>query len=227
MSLNTSAIIVAAGSGKRMGLDRNKLFLEVAGLPIIQHTWRRIDQAPEITEVILVIRDDNEEDFESVARVLQPTKPYRYVVGGKERQDSVSNGIAAASPENKIILIHDGARPCASPDLVSATIVKAASTGAAVAASRVVDTIKSSEDGQTIGAHLDRSTLWAVQTPQTFQAEVIKKALAAVKERGLSITDDTAACELIGQPVSLIAWPDPNPKATSPSDLPYLEILLT
>lgn len=209
-----------------MGADRNKLFLEVAGKTIIEHTWRQIDQTPEVNEVILVIRDDNQADFELIADQLKPTKPYKFVAGGAERQDSVTNGINAAASENAILLIHDGARPCASPALISATVKAAATDGAAVAASQVVDTIKASTDGKTIGEHLDRSRLWAVQTPQTFKADVIKAALKAVKDQGLQITDDTAACDFIGHPVTLVSWPEPNPKATSPSDLPYLEMLL-
>jgi 2-C-methyl-D-erythritol 4-phosphate cytidylyltransferase len=95
-----------------------------------------------------------------------------------------------------------------------------------VAAQRVSDTIKQSDDGQTITRHLDRSRLWAVQTPQAFRAEVIRKALAAVREKGLLVTDDTAACELIGQPVRLVDCTMPNPKVTVPADLHYIEMLL-
>jgi 2-C-methyl-D-erythritol 4-phosphate cytidylyltransferase len=90
----------------------------------------------------------------------------------------------------------------------------------------VVDTIKDSTDGKTISGHLERSRLWAVQTPQTFQVAVIRKALSLVKERGLLVTDDTAACELIGQPVRLVDCATPNPKATAPADIPWLDILL-
>lgn len=126
----------------------------------------------------------------------------------------------------EIVAIHDGARPCVTHELIAATIQAARETGAAVAAQRVVDTIKDSTDGQTISGHLERSRLWAVQTPQTFQVPVIRKALSVVKEKGLLVTDDTAACELIGQPVRLVECATPNPKATAPSDIPWLEILL-
>jgi 2-C-methyl-D-erythritol 4-phosphate cytidylyltransferase len=95
-----------------------------------------------------------------------------------------------------------------------------------VAAQRVTDTIKQSDDGKVIARHLDRSRLWAVQTPQTFRVEVIRKALSAVREKGLLVTDDTAACELIGQPVRLVESVKPNPKVTVPADLHYIELLL-
>ena len=122
--------------------------------------------------------------------------------------------------------IQDGARPCTSSELIEATIDAARETGAAVAAQRVTDTIKQSDDGQFIARHLDRSRLWAVQTPQTFRVEVIRKALGAVREKGLIVTDDTAACELIGQPVRLVESLKPNPKVTLPSDLHYIGLLL-
>ena len=95
-----------------------------------------------------------------------------------------------------------------------------------MAAQHVSDTIKQSDDGQIIARHLDRSRLWAVQTPQTFRVEVIRKALRAVREKGLLVTDDTAACELIGQPVRLIESARPNPKVTVPADLHGIELLL-
>ena len=106
------------------------------------------------------------------------------------------------------------------------TVQAADETGAAVAAQPVTDTIKESADGKLVERTLDRSRLWAVQTPQTFRLEIIRRALAEVRRRGLLITDDTAACELIGQPVRLVAGEQPNPKVTRPEDLPYLEMLL-
>ena len=126
----------------------------------------------------------------------------------------------------ELVAIHDGARPCATHELITATLKAARETGAAVAAQRVTDTIKESNDGLTIARNLDRSRLWAVQTPQSFRVEVIRRAIAAATEKGLSLTDDTAACELIGQPVRLIAGAGPNPKVTLPADLPYIELLL-
>ena len=147
-------------------------------------------------------------------------------MGGKERQDSVWSGLEAISSTATVVAIQDGARPCTPLDLIEAVVVAAGAHGAAVAAQRVTDTIKQSDDGQVVARHLDRSRLWAVQTPQAFQVGVIRRALAAVRERGLVVTDDTAACELIGQPVQLVESSAPNPKVTVPADLPYLELLM-
>jgi len=221
-----SAIIVAAGRGTRMGPDIDKLFLEVAGQPVIAHTWRRFDTAAGLDEIILVVRDGLQPAFIEVAEKFQFKKTFRLVAGGAERQDSVLHGLQALASGVELVAIHDGARPCVSHELIAATLEAARETGAAVAAQRVTDTIKESGDGLSITRHLDRSRLWAVQTPQSFRVEVIRRAVATAKERGLVLTDDTAACELIGQPVRLVAGAQPNPKVTLPADLPYIELLL-
>lgn len=221
-----SALIVAAGKGTRMGAHTGKLFLKLAGRPIIAHTWQRFEDAPGIAEIILVVRAGLQSAFAEMAAQYRFRKPFRLVVGGAERQDSVWNGLGAVPPSAELVAIHDGARPLVTVELIEATLRAAAETGAAVAAQPVTDTIKESEDGRTIARHLDRRRLWAVQTPQTFRVEVIRRALAAARERGLELTDDTAACELIGQPVRLVPCATPNPKVTVPADLPFLESLL-
>ena len=221
-----SAIIVAAGKGARMGPGVDKLFLEVAGRPVVAHTWQRFDNAACIDEVILVVRDTMQPAFTALAEKFFFKKPYRLIVGGKERQDSVWNGLQALAPATEIVIIQDGARPCTSEKLIADTVRAAREVGAAVAAQRVTDTIKESDGGTRVARTVDRSNLWAVQTPQTFRVEVIRRALAAVRQKGLSVTDDTAACTLIGQPVELVGSTAPNPKVTVPGDLPYLELLL-
>jgi 2-C-methyl-D-erythritol 4-phosphate cytidylyltransferase len=221
-----SVIIVAAGRGTRMGPERDKLFLEVAGRPVIAHTWRRFDEADAVGEIVLVVRDGLAGAFQEMAGALKLRKPFRFAPGGRERQDSVWNGLQAISSQAEIVLIQDGARPCTSGDLITASVAAARETGAAVAAQRVTDTIKQSDDGKSVSRHLDRSRLWSVQTPQTFRVEVIRRALAAVREQGLVVTDDTAACDLIGQPVRLVESAAPNPKVTVPDDLPYVEMVL-
>lgn len=221
-----SAIIVAAGKGTRMGANVDKLWLEVAGRPVIAHTWQRFNDAKCVDEIILVVRDGMQSAFTELAARFNFKKPFRLVVGGAERQDSVWNGLEALSPQTEIVAIQDAARPCASEELIAATIAAARETGAAVAAQPVTDTIKESDDGKLISRTLDRSKLWAVQTPQTFRVAVIRNAIATARRENLVLTDDTAACDLIGQPVRLVAWPAPNPKVTRPEDLPYVNLLL-
>ena len=221
-----SAVIVAAGQGTRMGPDVDKLFLMVAGRPVIAHTWQRFDRAKIVDEILLVVRDGQQSAFADLARENSFQKSFRCVAGGKERQDSVWNGLESLSPATEIVAIHDGARPCTSEALIAATVAAAREVGAAVAAQPVTDTIKESDDGQIISRTLGRSRLWAVQTPQCFRVEVIRRALTAVRAKGLVLTDDTAACELIGQPVKLVSSSTPNPKVTLPRDVAYVESLL-
>ena len=221
-----SAIIVAAGQGTRMGAKVDKIFLELDGCPIVAHTWRRFDQAACIDEIVLVVREGMQAAFAALAEKHRFKKSYRLVAGGKERQDSVCNGLEALSPRAEIVAIQDAARPCTSEALIAATVAAARETGAAVAAQPVTDTIKESRDGKLIERTLDRSRLWAVQTPQTFRVEIIRRALSEVRRRGLLVTDDTAGCELIGQPVQLVLSPTPNPKVTRPEDLACIEALL-
>jgi len=221
-----SAIIVAAGKGTRMGAGVDKLWLEVVGRPVVAHTWKKFNDAPGVDEIILVVRDGMQPHFTELAAKYHFQKPFRLVAGGAERQDSVWNGLAAVSPATEIVAIQDAARPCTSAELIAATIAAARATGAAVAAQPVADTIKETVDGKIISRTVDRSKLWSVQTPQTFRVAVIRRAIAAAREKHLVLTDDTAACELIGQPVELVKSASPNPKVTVPADLPFVESLL-
>ncbi len=209
-----------------MGANIDKLFLEVAGRPVVAHTWARFNAAKDIDYIVVVVRGGMQSVFKELADQYRLTKPYQLVAGGAERQDSVWNGLEALPHGTEIVAIQDGARPCTDETLITATIAAARGVGAAVAAQPVTDTIKESEDGKTVSRTLERGKLWAVQTPQVFQVAVIRKALAVVRESGLQVTDDTAACELIGQPVRLMAGTRPNPKVTVPADLPYIEMLL-
>jgi 2-C-methyl-D-erythritol 4-phosphate cytidylyltransferase len=222
----TSAIIVAAGKGTRMGPQVDKLFVELNGCPVVAHTWRRFDEAGCIDEILMVVRDGMQDAFGALAEQYKFKQRFRLVVGGKERQDSVWNGLEALSSGTEIVAIQDAARPCTSRALIAATVTAARDIGAAVAAQHVTDTIKESRDGKLIERTLDRTRLWAVQTPQTFRVDIIRRALSAVRQKGLLVTDDTAACELIGQPVQLVLSTEPNPKVTRPDDLPYVEAVL-
>lgn len=221
----TSAVIVAAGRGTRMGPHIDKLFLEVAGRPVVAHTWARWDAAA-VDEIVLVIRAGMEAAFTEMAATLPLTKPYRFAVGGVERQESVWNGLMALSAEAEVVAIHDGARPCISPELIHHTIQAARESGAAVAAQRITDTLKESDGGALISRTVDRAKLWSVQTPQVFRVAVIREAISTARARGLNLTDDTAACELIGQPVRLVESRQPNPKVTVPADLPFIASVL-
>lgn len=222
----TTAILVAAGRGTRMGPDVDKLFLEVAGAPVVAHTWRRFDLSPAVHELVIVVRDGMQSAFQELAAEHGFRKPHRFVVGGKERQDSVWNGLLGVSSGTELVAIQDGARPCTDAGLIRRCLDAARRSGASVAAQRATDTIKESDDTGRIARHLDRSRLWTVQTPQCFRLPILLQALSAVRDRGLTVTDDTAACEYIGQSVELVESMEPNPKVTTRGDLPLVEVLL-
>lgn len=221
-----SAVIVAAGRAVRMGVGVDKVFLATAGRPVLAHTWQRFEDAPSIGEIILVVRDGMESAVAELVSRYGFRKPHRIVLGGAQRQDSVANGLEALSSGAEIVAIHDAARPCVTVELIEATVALARESGAAIAAQPVADTIKESADGVTVLRTLDRDRLWAAQTPQTFRVEVIRRAIAEVRRRGLTVTDDAAACEAIGQPVRLVPSRTPNPKITLPGDLALVESLL-
>lgn len=204
----------------------DKMFLDIAGLPLLGHTWRRFDLLSEADEIILVTRDDVRPALVDLAKRIDTQKPWQLVAGGVERQDSVWNGVNATTAESEIIAIQDGARPCTPLAAIQLALVTAREMGAAVLARRLADTLKRGDgEGQIVGT-VDRENLWTVQTPQVFRREIILAALVKVRDEGLSITDDTAACEALGQSVKLVECDQPNPKATTPADLPYIESLL-
>ncbi len=207
-------------------MGRDKLFLHVADKPVIAHTWGQFDDARFINEIVIVVREGTEKNFLAVAKRFQFKKKFQIVVGGAERQDSVWNGLQAVPEETEIVVIHDAARPCVSEELIASTIKSAEEIGAAVAAHPVTDTIKESADGRLIQRTLDRTKLWGMETPQTFRLDVIRRAITAARAKKIIFTDDTAACELIGQPVRLVSSIAPNPKVTVPGDLPIVEALL-
>ena len=220
------AVIVAAGKGTRMGPGIDKLFLEICGRPVVAHTWAAFDKSREIDHVVLVIRREVQAEFDKLASQYGFAKPFSYAAGGAERQNSVWNGLLGVPPGAEIVAIQDGARPCTTQKIISECIAAAREVGAAVAAQRVTDTLKEVGESNLIRRHLDRSKVWSVQTPQVFRKELIQKALEETLKKQVVITDDTAACEFIGQPVKLVESATPNPKVTSPADVPYVEIML-
>jgi 2-C-methyl-D-erythritol 4-phosphate cytidylyltransferase len=217
------AMLVAAGTGTRMGTD--KLWLNVDGLPIVGHAWRRYDGSSEVDAIVLVIRPEKREAFEALAPQLGLNKPFKLVEGGQERQDSVWSGLNACPSGTRWVAIADAARPCTASQLIEDCYRQAQAHGAVVAASRVTDTLKRVTDSE-ISDTVDRDGLWAVQTPQVFSFELIFKALEQVRGSGYSFTDDTAACQHVGIPVRVVESGAPNPKVTFPGDLPYVRWLL-
>lgn len=217
--MNT-AIIVAAGKSERMGANIDKAFLSLGSRPVLAWSLLAFEQCTDIDNIILVVRREQVVPAKGVAQMFGIAKIREIVAGGAKRQDSVLNGMKVMDPDTRFVVVHDGARPCVTPELISETIKFAKRIGSGVAAARVWDTIKYVERGLTVGHTVDRSKLWAVQTPQAFNAALLQRAYQEVQDQKKVVTDDASAVELLGEPVRLVEWPRPNLKITTAEDLP-------
>jgi 2-C-methyl-D-erythritol 4-phosphate cytidylyltransferase len=161
-----------------------------------------------------------------MVQVYGCAKVRRIVAGGAKRQDSVGHGLAQLNDDVTIVSVHDGARPCVTADLISETIVSAKRYGSGVAAAKITDTVKWVENGVTVTKTMDRAKLWAVQTPQTFRVDLLRKAFAQVAKKRATVTDEAAAVELLGEKVRLVPVTQANIKITTPDDLALANLLL-
>jgi 2-C-methyl-D-erythritol 4-phosphate cytidylyltransferase len=223
--MNT-VILVAAGKSTRMGSNTDKAFLSLGSRPVIAWSLLAFEQCPMIDQIVLVVRKEQMLAAKSVAQMFGISKLRQVVAGGSRRQDSVVNGMREMAPETRIVVVHDGARPCVTPELIEATIKTAKRNGCGVAASRVWDTIKYVERGLTVDRTVDRAKLWAVQTPQAFKVELLQRAYETVEEQKAVVTDEASAVELIGEPVRLVEWSRHNVKITTAEDLPLAAAVL-
>lgn len=223
----TSGIVVAAGSGARAGEGQNKLLRMIGGRPAIWWTLRAVADAEQIHELILVTRHD----MVAALRELVEVSPFNdrvthIVPGGRERQDSVFEGLRRIDKRSDYVLIHDGARPIVTTEMIENTLAAALQYGAAASASPLSDTIKAATvDGVALET-LDRSRLWAIQTPQIFRRDLIVKAHETGRSHGYEATDDAALVERLGHPVRLVASKEHNTKITTTEDFPIAEALL-
>jgi 2-C-methyl-D-erythritol 4-phosphate cytidylyltransferase len=216
-----TGIVLAAGRSTRMGGGENKQFIELLGKPLVWYSLAAFEQCCVIDEIVIVRRPDYAEQAERIAREFK--KVAAFADGGVERQNSVWNGLEKAKGD--IVAVHDGARPLVTPALIEATIASAHANGTGIAASKVVDTIKEAED-KVVKRTVDRTKLWAVQTPQTVRTELLRQAYRQVFAKNIVVTDEAAAVEMLGHRVDLVETPFLNLKITTPSDLAMAEALL-
>jgi 2-C-methyl-D-erythritol 4-phosphate cytidylyltransferase len=217
-----TAIVLAAGRSTRMGGGPNKQFRQLLGQPLIRYSLTAFEQCPLVTEVVVVRHPDYAVEAAQIARDFK--KVCALVDGGVERQNSVWNGLENATGE--IVAVHDGARPLVTPSLIEATIQSARQYGTGIAATKVVDTIKEATPDRTVERTVDRTKLWAVQTPQTVRRALLREAYGAVFKIGVIVTDEAAAVEMLGHRVDLVETPFLNLKITTPHDLAMAEALL-
>jgi len=219
-----SAVVPAAGFASRMG-GTDKMFMTLGEVPILVHTLRALQRSKKIHEIVVVTREEfivpvgqlcKDWDLKSVSKII---------VGGGERLHSVLAGVREVRQDAELIAIHDGARPFLAAEVLDAVLVCGAKTGAAALAVPVIDTIKRAQEGR-VTETLNREELWAVQTPQVFEAALIRAALEKGAQEGVPLTDDCAAVERMGMKVSLVPGDRANLKITTPFDLTLGEAIL-
>ena len=221
-----SVIFPAAGAGRRMKADRNKVLLELSGVPILLRTLRRFSAVPAVAELIVVVAKDEIAFVEGMLEKAQGLKPWCVVQGGAERQYSIANGMAHLAANADVVLVHDAARPLVSLAAIEAVIFAAREKGAAIAAVRAKNTIKVvGEDGR-VEATPARASLWEVQTPQGFRREILQRAYEKAAQDGFLGTDDASLVERIGEAVFVVESDYGNLKITTPEDLWMAEALL-
>ena len=215
-----TAIVVAAGASRRMGFDKLSYRLP-DGRTVLETSCAALAAHPAITQLVLVC-GGNRAACEAIAAACP--KPCAVVQGGATRADSVRNGLAAATGE--LVAIHDAARPFVSESVITAALTAAAETGAAAPAVPVKDTVKVADPLGRVLDTPDRATLYAVQTPQVFDRDLLAAALQNAKTQGIAVTDDCSAVEALGMPVQLTDGDEENLKITTPLDLELAALIL-
>ena len=216
------AVIVAAGSASRMG-GIDKVMAELQGEPMILRTVRSFDTCNAISEIVIVTREDLILPITNLCK--NSLKVKAVVAGGKSRQESVGLGLNALSDKVKLAAIHDGARPLITWQVIDRAVRAANTYGAAAPAIPVKDTIKVVE-GRVVKNTPDRATLFAVQTPQVFDKDLLRGALTKAERDGAQVTDDCSAVELMGMSVKIVEGDERNIKVTTPMDLKIAKMLL-
>ena len=220
-------LIAAAGSGRRMGAEGNKLLLPVAGRSVLAWTLEAALACPAIHWIGIVGQPVDAQAVAAIVTGACPDRPVEWILGGDTRQDSVRCGLAALPTDAEGVLIHDGARCLVEPDLLARCAAAVHQGAAVIAATPVTDTIKQVDGAGTITATPDRRALWAAQTPQGFPVAQLRDAHATAIAEGWSVTDDAALFERLGLPVQVLEAPPSNIKLTTPFDLTVAAAVLT
>ncbi len=219
-------IIPAAGFGERMGATIGKQFLLLKEKPILAHTLERFERCDAVHEIIVATQRSSFGVIENIKATYGFSKVRPPVEGGERRQDSVAHGLAAVSPEATIIIVHDAVRPFVQDKAITQSIETAEYYGASIVAVRAKDTMKLASTDGRVERTLNRSSLWSVQTPQTFRRKVLEDAYAFSRENNLVATDDSFLVEQTGVSPIIVEGSYENIKITTPDDLLLAELLL-
>lgn len=217
-------VVAAAGSSTRMA-GTDKLLEPLDGQPVILRTLRALNDSPYIHEILVVTRSERLVEIGALCRDAGLSKVTQVLLGGASRLESVYKGVGQAPKKAKLIAIHDGARPLVSQEVIAAACTAAAKCAAAAPAVAVKDTVKE-VSGDLVTATLERDALRCVQTPQVFDADLLRAALQKAMDEGWAVTDDCSAVEQLGATVRLVAGDERNIKITTPMDLAVAEALL-
>ena len=220
-----SAIIVAAGDSRRMGFD--KLFAAIAGKPVIAHTIRAFERAISVDGIIVVAREDRHDEIKTIVRDENFKKVKSIIPGGKRRQDSVRAGLDHLESVMRYVAVHDAARPLVTPQQIDRVFEQCRIHGAAALAEPINDTLKRADADLLVTDSVDRQELYAMQTPQIFERQLIAEAYRAVYTKNVSVPDEVSAVERLGRKVALVLNDDFNFKITYPRHLPLAEFVLT
>jgi len=216
-------VVAAAGTGSRFDGQRNKLLCLLDGTPLVCHSLRNLLPGLPPVAVVVMVPEGLDGAFREALQAAGFPGEIRIAVGGATRQESVCQGIRLLPESVSVVAIQDGARPYTGLELLEACVASARRHGSGVAASRVTDTIKVADGQGMVVSTPDRTTLWAAETPQVFQRDLIERAYAAVLAEGRHVTDDAQAVEINGGTVHLVEHKGKNPKVTFAADLPESE----
>ena len=224
-----TVIVPAAGAGRRMGFGKNKAFITIRDIPLLVLCMKMLAETGMVRRVIVVTRAWEITETEWMLREYQDRFPgisWQVTAGGRERQDSVANGLALIADESGYVAVHDGARPFAGTEVFARTFARAKECGAAIAAVPLKDTVKIVDARGLVVSTPDRSSLCAVQTPQIFEINVLRKGYSFLKEHPVAVTDDASLVEASGHPVAVAEGSYENIKVTTPEDLLLAEKIL-
>ncbi len=225
-----TVIVPAAGAGRRMGFGKNKAFITIRDVPLLVLCMKMLAETGMVRRVIVVTRAWEITETERMLKEYQPDFfpdiNWLVTAGGRERQDSVANGLALVTDESGYVAVHDGARPFAGTEVFARTFARAKEFGAAIAAVPLKDTVKVVDARGIVVSTPERSSLCAVQTPQIFEINVLRKGYDFLKEHPVAVTDDASLVEASGHPVAVAEGSYENIKVTTPEDLLLAEKIL-
>jgi 2-C-methyl-D-erythritol 4-phosphate cytidylyltransferase len=219
-----SAIIVAAGSSRRVGFD--KLFTPIAGKPVIAHTIAAFERSPSVNQIIIVAREDRHAAIQEIVRDEKFRKVCAVVAGGEHRQDSVQAGLQSLGKDARYVAVHDAARPLVTSDQIELVFAKCREVGAATLAEPISDTIKRAGSDMVVSDSVDRSRLYAMQTPQIFERALLDEGYRAVAAKKSAVTDEVSVAEQLGRKIALVVSDQLNFKITFARDLPLADFVL-